>query len=146
MTILLPATLATAAACALLAVWLGVRVSQVRVKHKVLVGDGGDPLVLARMRAHANFVEYAPFVLILLGLIELAKGPAVHLWAYGAVFVLARVAHGIGMERSRAGRMIGILVTWALLLLLIGEAAWTSWQGARPIGGDAITVEEIPAA
>jgi uncharacterized protein len=146
MTILLPATLATAAASALLVIWLGLRVSQVRVRHKVLVGDGGDPLVLARMRAHANFVEYAPFVLILLALVELAKGSAVHLWAYGAVFVLARIAHGIGMERSRGARMVGILVTWAVLALLIGEAAWISYQGAAPGRRDAIEIEQVPAA
>jgi uncharacterized membrane protein YecN with MAPEG domain len=45
----------------------------IRLQDKVLLGDGGQPLLLARTRAHANFVEYAPFVLILMWLIEAAR-------------------------------------------------------------------------
>jgi uncharacterized membrane protein YecN with MAPEG domain len=36
------------------------------------VGDLGIPVLRARMRAHANFVEYTPFVLILMALLEYA--------------------------------------------------------------------------
>ena len=62
------------AACALLNIWLGRRVGRMRVAHKVSIGDGGNEALIARMRAQANFVEYTPFFLILLGLIELAAG------------------------------------------------------------------------
>ena len=69
---ILPITLTIAGAAALLNIWLGPRVGQMRLAHKVSIGDGGNEALIARMRAQANFVEYTPFVLILLGLIELA--------------------------------------------------------------------------
>lgn len=121
--IILPVTLTIAAAAALLNVWLGWRVGQVRIAEKVLMGDGGNHRLVCRMRAHANFTEYTPFVLILLGLVELARGSSLWLWAAGGVYLLARIAHAFGMDAeypSRA-RMFGTIVTF---LTLIGLAAY----------------------
>ena len=75
------------------------------------------------MRAHANFIEYAPFFLILLGLIEAASGSETWLWGAGMVFILARLAHPFGMDRPAPNvlRMGGILLTW---LVLLGLAAY----------------------
>ena len=56
------------------------------------------------MRAQANFIEYTPFVLILIGLIELAEGSQLWLWIVGVVYILARIAHGFGMDRPRPDR------------------------------------------
>ena len=111
-------TLTIAGAAALINVWLGIRVSQLRIKGKVPTGDGGNALVAARMRAHANFVEYTPFFLILLAVIELARGSEPWLWAVAIAFVLARLAHPFGMDRKapnllRAG---SIVVTWVTLV------------------------------
>ena len=50
-------TLVIAAAAALINIWLAMRVGRVRTSEKVSVGDGGNELVIRRMRAHANFVE-----------------------------------------------------------------------------------------
>jgi uncharacterized protein len=116
-------TLTIAGAAALLNLWLAMRVSQLRIRNKVSVGDGGSPAVAARMRAHANFVEYTPFFLILLGLIELARGSETWLWAAGILFVLGRLMHPFGMDRPapNALRMGGTIITW---LMLIGLAAY----------------------
>ena len=46
------------------------RVGQIRIRKNILLGDGGNDLLLSRMRAHANFTENAPLALI--GLIALA--------------------------------------------------------------------------
>ena len=146
MTILLPASLATAAACALINLWLAIRVGQMRRAHNVSVGDGGNMAVIARMRAHANFVEYAPFILILLALLELARGTSVYAWSYGFAFVIARICHGLGMDTWKPGRVIGVGLTFVILLLLAGEAIWTIYAGA-PIGsGGAMTIEAVPTA
>ncbi|MCC2981437.1 MAPEG family protein [Sphingomonas sp. IC4-52] len=128
----LPVTLVIAAACAVINIWLAVRLVRGRLKGKVMVGDGGDPAMLSGMRAHANFVEYAPIVLILMALIELARGPQVALWIIGAVFVVARIAHPLGMGRSapnpmRAG---GAMATWIVTLVLAG------WALAIVLGGE----------
>lgn len=141
----IPVTLSVAAACALINLWLALRLSSGRIRGKVLVGDGGDPRLQAGMRAHANFVEYAPFVLILVAGIELSGGSRTWLQVAGTAFVIARIAHPIGMIRGgtnvfRAG---GILVTWAVLALLAGWAATIAYQGA-PLPGT-ITTEAVPA-
>jgi uncharacterized protein len=113
-------TLTIAGALALVNMWLGLRVSQLRLSQKVSVGDGGNPAVMARMRAHANFVEYAPLFVILLGLIELARGSETWLWAIAILFVLGRLLHAFGMDRPAPNplRMGGILATWIPLVLL----------------------------
>ena len=120
----LPVTLTIAAACAVINIWLAIRLVRGRVRGKVMVGDGGDPGMLAGMRAHANFGEYAPIVLILMALIELARGSLVALWVIGVLFVLARLAHPLGMTRAapnplRAG---GAVVTGIVTLILAGWA------------------------
>ncbi len=121
---ILPITLTIAAAATLLNVWLAVRAGRVRMAAKVMMGDGGNPQLQTRMRAQANFVEYTPFFLILLGLIELAHGPATWLWLVSIVYILARIAHAFGMDRPapnplRAG---GIIVTFLILIGLAGYA------------------------
>jgi uncharacterized membrane protein YecN with MAPEG domain len=59
---ILPITLSAAGAAALINLWLAIRVGRVRTSEKVLMGDGGNEGVIAAMRAHANFVEYTPFI------------------------------------------------------------------------------------
>lgn len=120
---ILPITLVIAAAAGLINLWLAIRASMVRVKGKVLFGDGGNPRMLQRMRAHANFTEYAPAILILMALIEFARGSSLWLWAAGAVFIVVRLAHVIGMDRSDSNpfRMVGALGTWVVLL---GLSIW----------------------
>lgn len=121
---ILPITLTIAAAAALLNIWLALRIGRLRMSKKVSIGHGGDALLETRMRAQANFGEYTPFVLILLALIELAKGSQTWLWLVAIAYILARIAHAFGMERPvpnplRAG---GAMVTMLVLLGLAGYA------------------------
>jgi hypothetical protein len=129
---MLPVSLTFAGALALLNLFLAYRVSRVRLATGASHGDGGHPQLASRMRAHANFVEYAPFVLLLIALLELAGRPRAILWWVGAAFVAARIAHAFGMERPapnplRAG---GILVTW---LALAGLAIWAIVVASHPL-------------
>lgn len=120
----LPITLSIAAAAALINLWLALRIVVGRVRGKILIGDGGDSRLASGMRAQANFVEYAPFVLVLMALIELAGGASFWLWMLGGVFILARIGHGWGMMRPapNIGRAGGAMGTWAVLALLAGWA------------------------
>lgn len=118
----LPVTLSIAAAAAIVNLWLALRIVLGRVRGKVMIGDGGDSRLVAGMRAQANFVEYAPFVLILMGLIKLGGGSAFWLWVLGGAFIVARIGHGWGMMRPapNIGRAGGAIGTWAILALLAG--------------------------
>ena len=86
--LVLPITLTIAGAAALLHIWIANRVGEMRRFHKVSIGDGGVEPLIARMRAHANFIENAPFFLILLALVELARGSSLWLWGAGILFIL----------------------------------------------------------
>jgi uncharacterized membrane protein YecN with MAPEG domain len=124
-------SLTFAGALALLNLWLAFRVIQVRRSGKVLVGDGDNPLLVCRMRAQANFVEYTPFVLILMALIEIAGGPKPWLWGIGIVYVLGRIVHAFGMDRRtmpNPARGVGACVTWAILL---GLGLWAIWMASH---------------
>jgi uncharacterized membrane protein YecN with MAPEG domain len=117
--IILPITLTVAGAAAILHVWLSLRVSRLRRPLKIGVGDGGNEVLLRRMRAHGNFAENMPIFLVLLGFVELALGGrSLWLWAAGIVFVLARIAHAFGMDRPGANllRVAGISLSWLVLL------------------------------
>jgi len=109
----IPITLLTAAAAVALNLWLGARVVRSRREHGVRIGDGGNEAVLRRMRAQANFIENAPFFLILLGALELSGGNRLALGAIAALFILARIAHPIGMDGPQLvrWRMIGMITS-----------------------------------
>jgi hypothetical protein len=122
-------TLIIAAALGLLNIWLGVRVTRGRVSHKVSLGHGDVPIMLARTRAHANFNEYVPMALILMGLIEMNIGASRWLWGIGSLLVVARVLHPFGLERPMPNpyRAAGAMLTYASLLLLVGWAIAISY-------------------
>src|SRR3954470_22344878 len=94
----IPITLMVAAAAVAVNLWLGARVVRSRREHGVKLGDGGNEAVLRRMRAQANFIENATLFLFLLGGLELSGGNRTALGAIAAAFILARIAHGIGMD------------------------------------------------
>ena len=116
--IILPATLTAAAACAIVNIWLSMRIGRVRTAHKISIGDGGHDLLARRMRAQLNFAENTPLVLILLAGIELAGKGGAWLLPVGGLYALGRVAHGIGMDGGslEKGRTIGTIVTMMTLL------------------------------
>ena len=116
---ILPITLTIAGAAALINIWLMIRVGQVRSSEKVSIGDGGNENVIRRMRAHSNYIESAPFVVLLVAAIELASTTSpTWLWLVSGLYLLGRVAHGVGMDDGKfgRGRMIGTLVTMLTLL------------------------------
>ena len=119
---ILPVTLTAAAAAAVINIWLAIRVGQMRMRHKVSIGDDGGGPLTARMRAQLNFVENTAFVLVLVAGIEIAgKGQPWLAWVAG-IYMLARVAHGFGMDGGALakGRSVGVTVT---MLTQLGLAA-----------------------
>lgn len=129
---ILPIALTTAGAAALVNFWLGLRISRMRLREKISVGDGGNPRLVARMRAQLNFAEYAPIVLILIALVELAVGPQLWLWIAAAAFILGRLLHAFGMDGWMLGRRIGIAATMLIMLGLAGYACWLGFNHQAP--------------
>jgi uncharacterized membrane protein YecN with MAPEG domain len=120
---ILPITLAAAAAAAILNTWLSIRIGMVRHAKAISVGDGGCDELIRRMRAQANFIENTPIVLVLIAAIELARGENPWLMGVSAIYMLGRVGHGVGMDGGvfGFGRSVGTLTT---MLSQIGLAVW----------------------
>jgi uncharacterized membrane protein YecN with MAPEG domain len=144
--LVLPITLTLTAAAVLTNIWLGTRIARLRRDHRVSIGDGGIEPLTARMRAQANYIEHTPFFLILVGLVELAEGPRLWLWIVGMAFILARIAHGLGMDGGRLKRLraVGIIATIAILVGLSGYGIFLAYQGAAH--GPGVTYAEAARA
>ncbi len=123
----LPVTLTIAAGAALVNIWLMFRCGKARSVAGVSIGDGGNEFLIRRMRAHANFIESAPFVLILIAALEATGGTNNWLWGIGIAYIVGRLAHGLGMDGGTLGkgRMVGTAITMVSLLGLAGWALWS---------------------
>lgn len=122
----LPVTAMVAAGCAILLVILAVDTIRQRLRIKAAFGDGGDARLISASRAHGNLAEHAPIVLIMLGLLETNNADSGILCWIGAIFLLGRVAHAIGLYTPSAPgkapipRQIGVVVTFGTILVLAG--------------------------
>lgn len=117
--VLAPVTSALAAAGALALVGLSIPVSVQRFRAKVLLGDGRDKVLLARIRAQANFVEYVPIALIVIGLAEANGAAAWLVWTCAVSLVAGRAIHAFGMltGAQTKPRAAGMTLTWLALVL-----------------------------
>ncbi len=89
---------------------LWFRVSAMRSAAGISIGDGGNPLLLRRIRQHGNCAEWTTFVLILLMLAEGTGAPALWLHVAGALLLAGRIAHPFGLVPGNAGhplRLVG---------------------------------------
>ena len=110
----------------LLAAVLTVNVGIMRGRKKINLGDGGDPEMIAAIRAHANLIEWAPLCLLLIYVASDFYG----FWttaALSALFLLARVLHAGGMLGViPQGRFLGatgttlVLSVTSIMLVITG--------------------------
>ena len=110
-----------AALCGILLVVLSLRVSLLRRKHGVGIGDGGQPELQRAIRVQGNFIEYVPLGLILLLLLEIShQVPGWALHGLGLLLVAARISHALAYSRSSGtnfGRAFGGAGTYLMVLV-----------------------------
>jgi len=117
----------------ILTIWfvvLSMRV--IRIRHRgISFGDNGDAEITRVIRAQANFAEYVPLALLLMGFLEASRYSIYLLHGFGIVLVIARVLHGFALSFGWAtgfGRFVGAALTFIVLLI---EAALCVYQGLR---------------
>ena len=98
---------------------LSVNVSKLRFKHRISLGVGALPKLERATRAHGNFAEYIPLILILMGLLEYLGSSALFLHAMGALLLIARLAHAycLCIKYVSILRLAGATLTYAILFL-----------------------------
>lgn len=114
-----------AALFALFLIVLSGRVIILRGTSKVVLGDDGDIRLKRAIRVHSNFVEYVPFTLfviylleIQIYLLEIQTEPS--LWIHvlcGGLF-LGRCLHAFGLSQAKENlvyRVTGMGITFVVL-------------------------------
>jgi uncharacterized membrane protein YecN with MAPEG domain len=108
----------------LLAVSLTVSVGRLRMQKKIYLGDGGDPEMLAAIRAHGNFMEFVPLCLLLIYVVS----DFYTFWyvaVLSLVLLLSRVLHAggllgfipLGRTLGASGTTLILAITSAMLII-----------------------------
>ncbi len=107
----------------LLFIVLSFKVFGARGKAKISLGDdGGKHEQLTRtLRAHGNFTEYVPLVLILMLLAELSQAPVLIVHLIGVVIVVGRLMHAYGISQiPQVTKLRYYGTVFTMLALLVG--------------------------
>jgi len=116
---------------ALLYLMLGLQVSRLRRGHRVLYGDGDNIKLRSAIRAHANFVEYVPIIVLMIAMLEMSGMPAMRVHLLMGALLVARLLHPLGMYvgprtlQFQICRVGGISLT---LLVMLGAAVLLLWR------------------
>jgi uncharacterized membrane protein YecN with MAPEG domain len=107
------------ALAALLLLYLSMRVSLLRMRYGVVLGDGGHDDLLRAIRVQANFIEYVPIALLLILAADLVGHDKWIIHVLGIALLVGRVCHAYGLSRDPGrspGRMIGVTLTYLVLI------------------------------
>lgn len=103
--------------CGLLMAWLSLQTIKVRRLNKVKLGDGGNFALQSAIRAHGNFAEYMPIILILLFLLEYSGMHYLVIHVIGIAFLVGRWTHAQGLLKDDLRlRVKGMGFTLAILI------------------------------
>ena len=100
--------------------WLSLRVTVYCRGNKISMGHNSNDSLLKRMRAQGNFIEYAPFGVILLALVEFSGAPALAVHLLGLLLLIGRALHTWGFSAPfpvMNGPVFGIILTLTIILL-----------------------------
>lgn len=118
-----------AAIFALFYVALSFAVIRQRISKQVALGDGGSENgaekgvnreLKVAIRVHGNFAEYVPMALLLMWFIEMVQYDSRFAFAMGAILLLGRILHFIGMHYPRKYmilRQLGMIATFGVLVV-----------------------------
>lgn len=113
-----------AAILALMMLGLSYYVTVLRASTGISINDGGNSALSERIRRHGNFIEVVPLAVIVLALAEANGMGTAFVHASGAVLVLARIIHPLGISHDKAAtfpRIAGGLGTTIAILIPVAS-------------------------
>src|ERR1700745_1244247 len=120
---------AYAAIFAFIYLTLSVQVIRARRQAKIAIGTRGNVRLERKIRVHANFAEYVPFVLLLLSFVEMQDGPAWLIHLICLEFLPGRALHAYGVSQVQENyrlRSTGMAIPFAVMavtaLMLLAHA------------------------
>lgn len=106
---------------------LSYNVIYMRYRHKIPVGDGGNRDMQKFLQARANFVDYVPFALIILFILESQTTRPDFIHTLGIMIVISRLLQGWGLSMSAGGsfgRILGALLMHTVLIVGALACLW----------------------
>lgn len=116
-----------AALLGLIGIVLWERLTRLRGRTNVSLGDGGNRALFEANRRHMNWVENVPFILLLLAIIELNGGSKTWLHVMGVTLLAARTIHPFGISTEtimKPLRIVGAAGTVIVMVCAIGTLLW----------------------
>ena len=124
----LPVTLVLAGAAAIYLVLISFPIASRRRATGLSTGDGGDEKFNRLIRAQANFAEYTPLAIIVIGLIEMNGFAQIFVCGLAAAFAAGRLLHVVGMLGPvLPARALGMVLTFGVLLTGGAALVWHSF-------------------
>lgn len=100
-----------------------------RYRYRIAIGSGNNPMTERKIRAQANFAEYVPMALILMGVCENGGIPKGLLFGLGYLLLAGRISHAYSLlwwEPNKNGRIpfrqMGMVATFTTIVILSGMA------------------------
>ena len=106
----------------LLYAFLGLRVARFRRGNKIVFGDADNLYLRSAIRAHANFAEYVPIIVLMNALLEMGGAASVQMHVLLGTLTVSRILHPFGMHAKPmtpqfiVGRIVGMILTFLVLV------------------------------
>ena len=98
-----------------------------RSAEKIIFGDGANERLQRAQRVQGNAVEDVPVTLIGIIGLGLLSAPVLLIHGLGALFLIGRILHAVGLGGSSGGspgRMFGTLLSLLVMLATGGGCLW----------------------
>jgi len=127
-----------AAILASIFVYLSIGTIKVRKKNKIAIGDGNNQELIKWVRAQGNFVEYSPFILLLLFILEFSGVSKIEILIVGLLFIFGRISHAYSLvkhekyennelQNKPIFRMYAMMTTFWVMFYCIARLLITSF-------------------
>ena len=112
----------------LLSIAIAFQAGMMRGKAGISIGHGDNMELLVAMRRHANFVEFVPLALILIGILELCGAAPLGIHLLGGGLVLFRLSHAVGFRADKLQSLPRGIGAAGSPLVILGASLWAIWM------------------